>query len=356
MSASREPGPCGGRARGRGRRRRRRVGPGCPDRRPRAGRRPARGARSWPIRCADQPASPPASSARSWPATCCGSPPAVSGARTGGSRVGWPTDAFLAAARGRRRVRQPRPRRAGRRPAGSPRRPASRWPPWPSCRSLTGRDILRVGIGLCLLLTGALLVRVGLGGTPTQLEQLLTAGLVARSAGRGGPGGRGAAPTARTGFAMSRSSPGRRSTSRASDAAPRTDHAMSLLALRRRHVRHFAGLAIVAPAAGRRRRPSSGSVGLVAAVVAAVAIDPAQAVADRRTAALATTAYVRLFLVLGSLVGLGLAVAGPAAGSRRDAPAVTLGDPRRVRADARPRRRAGRRPGRDGRRPVRRPA
>ena len=57
------------------------------------------------------------------------------GVRTGGSLVGWPTDAFLAAGGGRRRVRQPRPRCAGRRTAGSLRRPGSRWPPWPSCRS-----------------------------------------------------------------------------------------------------------------------------------------------------------------------------------------------------------------------------
>ena len=44
---------------------------------------------------------------------------------------------------------------------------------------VTGRDILRVGLGLCLLLTGALLVRTSLGGTPNELEELLTAGLVA---------------------------------------------------------------------------------------------------------------------------------------------------------------------------------
>ena len=44
---------------------------------------------------------------------------------------------------------------------------------------MTGRDVLRVGIGLILLLSAALLVRVGLGGTPDPLEQLLTAGLVA---------------------------------------------------------------------------------------------------------------------------------------------------------------------------------
>ena len=44
---------------------------------------------------------------------------------------------------------------------------------------LNGRDILRIGIGLVLLLTGALLVRTSLGGTPTELEDILSAGLVA---------------------------------------------------------------------------------------------------------------------------------------------------------------------------------
>ena len=39
----------------------------------------------------------------------------------------------------------------------------------------------------------------------------------------------------------------------------------------------------------------------------------------------ATTDYLRLFLVLGSLVGLLLAVVGAATGVERDAPAVTLG-------------------------------
>ena len=39
---------------------------------------------------------------------------------------------------------------------------------------------------------------------------------------------------------------------------------------------------------------------------------------------LATSAYSRLFLILGSVVGLGLTVAGLASGTRRDAPAVTL--------------------------------
>ena len=44
---------------------------------------------------------------------------------------------------------------------------------------VTGRDILRIGLGLGLLLGGALLVRTSLGGTPDPLEQLMTAGLVA---------------------------------------------------------------------------------------------------------------------------------------------------------------------------------
>jgi hypothetical protein len=43
---------------------------------------------------------------------------------------------------------------------------------------VTGRDIIRIGIGLLLLAHGALLVRVALGGTPTALEELVTAGLV----------------------------------------------------------------------------------------------------------------------------------------------------------------------------------
>ena len=67
-----------------------------------------------------------------------------------------------------------------------------------------------------------------------------------------------------------------------------------------------------------------GLVGLVAAVVAAVAITPGQVVVIGG-GAIASTAYLRLFLVLGSVIGLGLVVSGLAAGSRRDAPTVTLG-------------------------------
>ena len=44
---------------------------------------------------------------------------------------------------------------------------------------LNGRDVVRIGLGLGLLVTGAVLVRTGLGETPAPLEQLAIAGLVA---------------------------------------------------------------------------------------------------------------------------------------------------------------------------------
>jgi NADH:ubiquinone oxidoreductase subunit 2 (chain N) len=84
----------------------------------------------------------------------------------------------------------------------------------------------------------------------------------------------------------------------------------------------FAGLAV---SLRTRARSTAviGIVGLVATVLAALAIDPAQVVVVG-AGGLATTPYLRVFLVLGSLVGLGLTVAGLAGGTRRDAPAVTL--------------------------------
>ncbi|OGO52312.1 MAG: hypothetical protein A2Z32_11895 [Chloroflexi bacterium RBG_16_69_14] len=84
----------------------------------------------------------------------------------------------------------------------------------------------------------------------------------------------------------------------------------------------FAG-ATVALRARARAVTIVGLTGLVATVVAALAIDPGQVVIIG-DGGIATTAYLRLFVVLGSLVGLGLAVAGLAGGTRRDAPAVTL--------------------------------
>jgi NADH:ubiquinone oxidoreductase subunit 2 (subunit N) len=76
----------------------------------------------------------------------------------------------------------------------------------------------------------------------------------------------------------------------------------------------------------RDRRSVSATIGLaglVTAVIAAVAIDPGQAVA-LGGGGLVSSAYLRLFLILGSLVGLGLAVSGLAGQTHRDGPAITL--------------------------------
>lgn len=84
-----------------------------------------------------------------------------------------------------------------------------------------------------------------------------------------------------------------------------------------------AGVAVM----GRGREAVASGVGLAGlaiAVFAAVAIDPAQTLTIGG-AVIATSEYVRLFLILGSLVGLALAIVGLAAGSSRDAPAVMLG-------------------------------
>ncbi len=84
----------------------------------------------------------------------------------------------------------------------------------------------------------------------------------------------------------------------------------------------YAGLAI-ALRARRRWAIVVGLIGLCAAIVAALAMNPAETV-PIGAGGLATTAYVRLFLILGSVVGLALAVSGLASGTRRDATAATL--------------------------------
>ena len=69
--------------------------------------------------------------------------------------------------------------------------------------------------------------------------------------------------------------------------------------------------------------PVVGIGGLLAATVAAAALQPTDAlrVGD---AALVASAYLRLFLLMGSLVGLGLAISGFASRVQRDLPAVAL--------------------------------
>jgi formate hydrogenlyase subunit 3/multisubunit Na+/H+ antiporter MnhD subunit len=66
-----------------------------------------------------------------------------------------------------------------------------------------------------------------------------------------------------------------------------------------------------------------GMTGLLVATVASIAIDPGETVA-MGGGELATTAYLRLFLILGSAVGCGLAITGLAGRTHPDLPAITL--------------------------------
>jgi len=137
--------------------------------------------------------------------------------RTGGSLVGWPTDAFLAAGAavvgyGSHGLGAPAAGPALAAAAGFALAALAVLP------VVTGRDILRVGLGLMLLLSGALLIRTSLGGTPDPLEQLLTAGLVATLGGAVAILGVAARSDGGNGFEMSASTP--RRTSHGADAHP----------------------------------------------------------------------------------------------------------------------------------------
>jgi hypothetical protein len=103
-----------------------------------------------------------------------GTPPAP----TEGSRIGWPAEALIAAAAA---VAGFAAHGLGA-PAGGPAlasATAFAVGALAVAPMLTGRDVLRVGVGLLLVLDAALLLRAALGGTPDQLEQLLTAGMLA---------------------------------------------------------------------------------------------------------------------------------------------------------------------------------
>lgn len=100
------------------------------------------------------------------------------GARTGGSRLGWPVELLIAAGAavvgyGSHGLGAPALGPALGQAAGFGIAALAIAP------IVNGRDILRVGIGLILLTAGTVLVRVALGGTPDPLEQLVIAGLVA---------------------------------------------------------------------------------------------------------------------------------------------------------------------------------
>jgi hypothetical protein len=105
---------------------------------------------------------------------------ATRGDRSGstGSLVGWPTEVFLAAAAaavgyGIHGVYAPAGGPASATAAGFALGALALVP------VLTGRDILRIGVGLCLLLTGALMISASLYGPADPFEQILTGGLVA---------------------------------------------------------------------------------------------------------------------------------------------------------------------------------
>jgi len=137
--------------------------------------------------------------------------------RTGGSLVGWPTEVFLALAGavvgfgshglGAPAVGPPIASAAGFALAALSVLPV-----------IHGRDILRIGSGLGLLLGGALLVRAGLGGTPNALEELLSAGLVAALGGAVAILAVAARSDGGSGFELSTSTPHR--SSHAVDAHP----------------------------------------------------------------------------------------------------------------------------------------
>ena len=96
---------------------------------------------------------------------------------TGGSRIGWPAEALMAASAF---VVGLAAHGLGAPALGSALSSAAGFAVAALAVSatMTGSDVLRVGIGSLLLIDGALLVRAGLGGTPDQLEQLITTGMV----------------------------------------------------------------------------------------------------------------------------------------------------------------------------------
>lgn len=101
----------------------------------------------------------------------------VVSAETGGSRIGWPAEAlvgvsaavagFAAHGLGAPAVGPALASAVGFAVAALAIAPM-----------LTGRDVLRIGTGLFLLLDAGLVVRVALGGTPAPSEQLVTSGLL----------------------------------------------------------------------------------------------------------------------------------------------------------------------------------
>jgi hypothetical protein len=96
---------------------------------------------------------------------------------TSGSRLGWPTEILVAIAAA---IVGAGTHGLGAAPGGPAAAQAAGFAVAAVAISpiVSGRDVLRLGIGSMLLVIGASLVRVGLAGTPSDLEQLAMSGLV----------------------------------------------------------------------------------------------------------------------------------------------------------------------------------
>jgi hypothetical protein len=106
----------------------------------------------------------------------------VPSASTGGSKIGWPAEILLAVAAG---VVGFAAHGLGAPALGSPLASAAGFAvaALALTPTMTGRDVLRVGLGSLLLIDAALLVRGALGGTPGELEQLITSAMLVVLAG-----------------------------------------------------------------------------------------------------------------------------------------------------------------------------
>jgi hypothetical protein len=103
--------------------------------------------------------------------------PGLPGASTEGSRIGWPADVLVGAAAF---VVGFAAHGLGAPALGPSLASATGFAVAAVGLSaaLTGRDVLRLGLGSLLLVDAGLIVRSALGGTPGDLEQLITAGAI----------------------------------------------------------------------------------------------------------------------------------------------------------------------------------
>jgi hypothetical protein len=96
---------------------------------------------------------------------------------TSGSRIGWPAEILVAAGAG---VVGFAAHGLGAPAGGPPLASAAGFAVAALAVApvVTGRDVIRVGTGLLLLIDAGLLVRIALGGTPGDVEQLVTAAML----------------------------------------------------------------------------------------------------------------------------------------------------------------------------------